>query len=75
MVCLIVALQQIDSMHQEILIGQSTGSSMLSDSAGAYVLIAAIAFIAGAIIAALVVKYRKRNLPEDSDKPIQSEGK
>ena len=59
LVCLIVVLQQLQSLHHEILTGQSTGSSLLDESAGGYVLAAVIAFLAGVIITAVI--YKKRN--------------
>ena len=60
MVCLVVCIQQLQSMHHGILSGQSTGSSLLDDSAGGYVLAAVIAFIAGVAITAAIYKYRNK---------------
>lgn len=59
LVCLVVVMQQLQSLHHEILTGQSTGSSLLDESAGGYVLAAVIAFLAGVIITAVI--YKKRN--------------
>ena len=59
LVCLVVVMQQLQSLHHEILTGQSTGSSLLDESAGGYVLAAVIAFRAGVIITAVI--YKKRN--------------
>ena len=61
MVCLVVAMQQLQSMHHGIFASQSTGSSLLDDSAGGYVLAAVIAFIAGVAITAVIFRYRKKN--------------
>jgi len=41
------------------LTGSYTGSSLLSESAGAYVLVAVLAFMAGVVITALCMKKRK----------------
>lgn len=60
LVCLIAVLQQLQSLHHEILTGQSTGSSLLDESAGGYVLAAVIAFLAGVIITAVIYKHRNR---------------
>ena len=60
MICLVIAVQQLQSMHHGILSGQSTGSSLLDDSAGGYVLAAVIAFIAGVAITAVIYKYRNK---------------
>ena len=59
LVCLVVALQQLQCLQHVILTGQSTGSSLLDESAGGYVLAAVIAFLAGVIITAVI--YKKRN--------------
>lgn len=59
MVCLVFAIQQLSHLHPGIVSGQGTGSSMLSDSTGGYVLIAVIAFVAGTVVTALVYKYKK----------------
>ncbi|MBR6444685.1 MAG: hypothetical protein IKS63_04585 [Firmicutes bacterium] len=59
-VCLVFVVHQIQSAGHGIMAGQNTGSSMLSDSAGGYVLIAVIAFVAGTVITALIIKHRKR---------------
>lgn len=58
MVCLVVAMQQLGSMHHEMLTGQNTGSSLLDASAGGYVMAAVIAFVAGVIITVVVYKRR-----------------
>ena len=60
LVCLVVVLQQLQSLHHAILTGQSTGSSLLDDYAGGYVLAGVIAFIAGVVITAVIYKYRDR---------------
>ena len=60
LVCLGVAMQQLQSMHHGVLSGQNTGSSLLDDSAGGYVLAAVIAFIAGVAITAVIFRYRNK---------------
>ncbi len=58
LVCLVIVLQQLQNMHHGIMIDQSTGSSLLDDSVGGYVLAAIIAFFAGVIITVVIYKYR-----------------
>jgi hypothetical protein len=65
LVCLVIALQQVQNMHHEIMIDQSTGSSLLDDSVGGYVLAAIIAFFAGVIIAVVICKYRRWSEKKD----------
>ena len=60
MLCLVIAMRQLQSMHHRILTGQSTGSSLLDDSAGGYVLAAVIAFFAGVAITAVIFRCRNR---------------
>ncbi len=57
---LIVVMQQTRGIHHTVITGQSTGSSLLSDSVGGYVLIAVIAFLAGTIITAVAIRSRNR---------------
>ncbi len=57
-VCLVFVVHQLQRMGHGIMAGQNTGSSMLSDSVGGYVLIAVIAFILGTVITTLIIKYR-----------------
>ena len=59
-VCLVIVMQQLQSMHHEIYEGQTTGTSLLDDSAGGYVLAAVLAFIAGSVITAMIFRYRKK---------------
>ena len=66
-VCLIVVMYQVTNVHQTLMTGGGTGSSLLSESAGGYVLIAVIAFFTGAIITALAIRYRKRGGTDQSD--------
>ena len=42
------------------------GASMLSDSAGGYVLAAVLAFMAGVIVAVALIRHRKRETGRDS---------
>lgn len=60
MVCLIVAIHKVQAWNHGILDSQSTGSSLLDDSVGGYVLIAVIAFIVGTLITAVLIRYRSR---------------
>lgn len=60
LICLVAVLQQLQRMQNEILIDQSTGSSLLDESAGGYVLAAIAAFFAGVIITAAIYKFRNR---------------
>ena len=59
-VCLVFVVHQLQRMGHGIMAGQNTGSSMLSDSVGGYVLIAVIAFIAGTAITAVIIRHRKK---------------
>ena len=61
MACLVVLIQQLQDMQSGIMAGQNTGSSMLGESTGGYVMIAVIAFTIGAIITALIFRYRNRD--------------
>ena len=60
MVCLLIVVQHLRHMHHGILSEQNTGSSLLADSVGGYVLIAVIAFVLGTTITALIINYRKK---------------
>ena len=60
LICLVVCMQQVQNMQNGILSGQNTGTSLLDDSAGGYVLAAVIAFIAGVVITAVIYKYRNK---------------
>ena len=66
-ICLVFVMHQIQSVGHGIIGGQTTGSSLLSDSAGGYVLVAVVAFAAGVAITALIYKYR--NWDPDKDEP------
>ena len=65
LVCLVIALQQVQNMHHEIMIDQSTGSSLLDDNVGGYVLAAIMAFFAGVIITVVICKYRRWSEKKD----------
>lgn len=65
MICLVVLIQQLQSMQSGIMTGQNTGSSMLDESTGGYVMIAVIAFTIGAVITALIFRYRNK---DDNDR-------
>ena len=58
-VCLVFVLHRMEHLNHAILNEDSTGSSLLSDSAGGYVLIAVLAFAVGVIITAVIYKNRK----------------
>ena len=49
LVCLVVVLQQLQNLHHGVMIDQSTGSSLLDDSVGGYVLAAIISFASAPI--------------------------
>ncbi len=59
-ICLIFVLSQVQCLEHGIRSGQNTGSSLLSDSVGGYVLIAVAAFLIGVIVTVLIYKTRKR---------------
>ena len=59
-VCLVIMIQQMQSLHHGILSTQIAGSSLLSDSVGGYVLVAVIAFFTGVIITVFIRKNRKK---------------
>ena len=65
LVCLVVVLQQLQNLHHGVMIDQSTGSSLLDDSVGGYVLAAIIAFFAGVIITVVICKYRRWSEKKD----------
>ena len=67
-VCLVFVMHQVTNVHQALITGEGAGSSLLSESAGGYVLIAVIAFFTGAMITALAIRYRKRNCKDHEDK-------
>jgi len=60
MVCLVFCMQQLQSMHHGILSGENTGSSLLDDSVGGYVLAAVIAFIVGVAVTAVIFRHRNK---------------
>ena len=60
MVCLVIVMQQLQSMHHEIYEGQTTGTSLLDDSTGGYVLAAVLAFIAGVVVTAVIYRFRRK---------------
>ncbi|MBQ3466627.1 MAG: hypothetical protein IJH22_06865 [Firmicutes bacterium] len=60
LVCLIVMVQKLGGLQHDVLIGQTTGSSLLDDGTGGYVLAAVIAFIAGVIITAMIYKWKNK---------------
>ena len=68
-VCLVFAVHQIQSAGHGIIDWQGAGSSLLSDSAGGYVLVAVLTFVAGVVITALIYKYRNRDA--DKDVPVK----
>jgi hypothetical protein len=59
-VLLIAVLVRTDKIYQSIAGSGFAGSSLLSDSAGGYVLAAVIAFSVGVIITAVIYKSRKK---------------
>ncbi len=66
-VCTAWLIFGMGSAHMGVLPGQYTGATMIFESAGGYVLVAVIAFTAGASIAAVLLRRRaKQN--ENNDK-------
>ena len=61
MICLVIAIQQVQSLRHGIVSSQIMGASFLSDSVGGYVLAAVIAFFAGVTITVVITGNRKRN--------------
>ena len=59
-VLLIAVMLKTDRVYQSIAGSGFAGSSLLSDSAGGYVLAAVIAFFAGVILTALIYRSRKK---------------
>ena len=57
-ICLVAVIQQVQTMRHEILTSHSTGSSLLSEDVGGYVLAAVVSFTAGVIITVIIYKYR-----------------
>lgn len=68
MICLVAVMHQVNNMHSGVMTVHGTGTSLLSENAGAYVLIAVTAFFAGGIITAMAIRYRKRDSKEQNDK-------
>lgn len=60
MACLVIVMQQLQSMHHEIYEGQTTGTSLLDDRIGGYVLAAVIAFTVGVAVTAVIFRYRNK---------------
>lgn len=67
-VCLIFVMHKVTDVHQALISGNGTGSSLLSESAGGYILIAVAAFFAGAMITVIAVRYRKQGAKEENEK-------
>ena len=59
-VLLIAVMLRTDRVYQSIAGNGFTGSSLLSESAGGYVLAAVIAFFIGVVITAVIYRYRRR---------------
>ncbi len=59
-VFLLLLVTQAERVSHEVAGSQFTGSSMLSESAGGYVLVAVIAFAAGVLITTILRWYRDR---------------
>jgi predicted anti-sigma-YlaC factor YlaD len=61
MILLIAVMHRLRYLHNSVMTVQNMGSSMLSESTGAYVLVAVIAFTLGATITILAYRYRNRD--------------
>ena len=59
-VMLTTMIVQEGKLSHSVTGGQYTGSSLLSDSAGGYVIAAVIAFFVGVIITAAIFRYRRK---------------
>lgn len=59
-VMLAVAIMQTDELFHSVTDGEYVGSSLLSESTGAYVLVAVAAFFIGVIITAVLIRYRRK---------------
>lgn len=59
-VLLVAVMLRTDSIYQSIAGSGFTGSSLLSENAGGYVLAAVAAFFIGVIITAIIYKCRKK---------------
>lgn len=57
---LLAVMIRMDALTNSIDNGQFTGSSLLGESAGGYVLAAVIAFFIGVILTAVIFRYRRR---------------
>ena len=69
MVALVAMINTAQSFHG-ISNGSSAGASLLSDSAGGYILVAVGAFVAGVVITAVAKKYSEKksdNLKTESE--------
>ena len=64
MVCLVFLMLQLQHMHHPLISSGTTGSSMLSESAGGYVMVALAAFIAGVVLTAGIYHLKKRRKGE-----------
>lgn len=71
MICLVVVIHQVADAHQALMTGQGTGSSLLAESAGGYVLIAVAAFFTGAIITAAAIRYRSQEGKDQNDSKVK----
>ena len=60
MACLVIMIQQVHSLHHGVMDNFSTGSSLLSDSVGGYVLIAVVVFFMGAILTVVIMRKRRQ---------------
>jgi hypothetical protein len=59
-VMLLVCMIRVDDSLQNIISVDVQGSSLLSDSAGGYILAAVLAFFSGVIITVVIFRYRKK---------------
>ncbi len=65
MVCLLFMVLQMQHTRHMMISGQTTGSSLLSESAGGYVLVSVVAFFAGVVVTAGIYYFRKREKGEE----------
>ena len=71
-VCLLALLSTVSRGGHDVRGSGYVGTSLLSESAGAYVLVAVIAFAAGVVITAALIRYREK---ERRDKATEEKAK
>ena len=70
-ICLILLVFSGGGLHPGGAVGLYSGATMLFEGAGAYVLIAIIAFMAGVIVTVVLIRNREKEI--DQNNPIREE--